>query len=80
MLTFINRVKCYIFVQEIWECDSKSAVTTLPSAAQTPLFMFLDKKMPKKTNAKFRWGLVSASRKMLWFCARISILIAKSTW
>jgi len=46
--TFINRVKCYILVQEICGCDSNSAFTTLPSAAGTPLFMFLGKKNGKK--------------------------------
>ena len=39
--TFINRVKCYTSVQEIWGCDSHSAFTTLPSASETPLFMVL---------------------------------------
>jgi len=32
ILTCINRVKCYILVQEICGCDSNSAFTTLPSA------------------------------------------------
>jgi len=36
-------------------------------------------KMHKKTHTRFRWGLIAAPRKMLWFCARISILRAKST-
>jgi len=48
ILTFIIRVKCYISVQEIWGCDSNSAFTTLPSAAGTPLFMFLVQKKCKK--------------------------------
>jgi len=51
-------------VQEICGCDSNSAFTTLPSAAGTPLFMFLAKKMKRKSNAKFRWRLISASRKI----------------
>ena len=41
--------------------------------------VFGTKKMQKKTITKFRLGLISAPRKMLWFCARISILRAKST-
>jgi len=49
MLTFINRVKCYILVQEVF---SNSAFTTLPSAAGTPLFMFLAKKNEKKLQCK----------------------------
>ena len=51
-LTFINRVKCYILVQEICGCDSNSAFTTLPSAPGTPLFMFLEKKYRKKNQCK----------------------------
>ena len=52
ILSFINRVKCYILVQEICGCDSNSAFTTLPSAAGTPLFMFLAKKNEKKDQCK----------------------------
>jgi hypothetical protein len=52
ILTFINRVKCYILVQEICGCDSNSAFTTLPSAAGTPLFMFVKKKNGKKDQCK----------------------------
>ena len=48
----INRVKCYILVQEIWGCDSNFAFTTLPSAAETPLFMFLATKNAKKDQCK----------------------------
>ena len=43
-------------------------------------FHVFGQKNAKKDQSKFRWGLVSASRKMLWLCARISILMAKSTW
>jgi len=49
---FINRVKCYILVQEVCGCDSNSAFTTLPSVAGTPLFMFLAKKNEKKVQRK----------------------------
>jgi len=56
ILTFINRVKCYISVQEFWGCDSNSAFTTLPSAAGTPLFMFLEKKNAKKDQYKISLG------------------------
>jgi len=48
ILTCINRVKCYILVQEIWECDSNSSFTTLPSATEMPLLMFLATKNAKK--------------------------------
>jgi len=41
--------------------------------------VFGKKKMKRNSNAKFRLRLISASRKRLWFCARISILRAKST-
>ena len=51
-LTFINRVKCYILLQEICGCDSSSAFITLPSAAWTPLFMFLAKTNAKKDQCK----------------------------
>jgi hypothetical protein len=44
--------ECYISVQEIWGCDSNSAFTTLPSAAGTPLFMFVKKKNGKKDQCK----------------------------
>jgi len=50
--TLINRVKCYISVQEIWGCDSNSAFTTVPSAAGTPLFMFLATKNAQKDQCK----------------------------
>jgi len=46
---------------------------------QDAAFHVFGKKMKRKSNAKFRWRLTSASRKMLWFCARNSILRAKST-
>jgi len=49
----INRAKCYILVQEIFGCDSNSAFTTLPSAAGTPLFMFLQNENEKKDQCKF---------------------------
>jgi len=39
-------------VQEICGCDSNSAFTTLPSAAGTPLSMFLAKKSEKKVQCK----------------------------
>ena len=52
VLTCINRVKCYILVQEICGCDSNSAFTTLPSAAGTPLFMFLPNNNEKKDQCK----------------------------
>jgi len=52
ILTCINRAKFYILVQEIRACDSNSAFTTLPSAAGTPLFMFLGKKNEKKNQCK----------------------------
>jgi len=39
-------------VQEICECDSNYAFITLPSAAGTPLFMFLAKKNAKKDQYK----------------------------
>jgi len=39
-------------VQEICGCDSNSAFTTLPSAAGTPLFMFLAKKNEKTDQYK----------------------------
>jgi len=39
-------------VQEICGCDSNSAFTTLPSAAGTPLFMFLPNKNEKKDQSK----------------------------
>ena len=52
ILTCINRAKCYIVAQEISGCDSNSAFTTLPSAAGTPLFMFLAKKNEKKDQYK----------------------------
>ena len=42
-------------------------------------FHVFGQKNAKKDQSKFRWGLVSASRKMLWFFARILILRAKST-
>ena len=60
-------------MQEIWECDSNSAFTIPPSAAETPLFMFLTKKNAKKGQCQFRWRLISAPWKMLWLCARIWI-------
>ena len=44
-------------MQEICGCDSNSAFTTVPSAAGTPLFMFFEKKMKTKYNAKFRWSI-----------------------
>ena len=50
--TCINRAKCYILVQEICGCDSNSAFTTLPSAAGTPLFLFLAIKNEKKAQCK----------------------------
>jgi len=56
ILTFINRVKCYISVQEIWGCDSNSAFTTVPSGAGTPLFMFLEKKNAQKDHYKILLG------------------------
>ena len=56
MLTFINRVKCYISVQDIWGCDSNSAFTTVPSAAGTPLFMFLEQKNAQKDQYKISLG------------------------
>jgi hypothetical protein len=40
-------------VQEVCGCDSNSAFTTLPSAAGTPLFMFLQKQNEKKDQCKF---------------------------
>jgi len=49
ILMCVNRVKCYILVQEICGCDSNSAFTTLPSAAGTPLFLFLAKKKCKES-------------------------------
>jgi len=52
ILTCINRAKGYISVQEIWGCDSNFAFTTLSSAAGTPLFMFLAKKIEKKDQYK----------------------------
>ena len=55
-LTFINRVKWYISVQEIWGCDSNSAFTTVPSAAGTPLFMFLENKNAQKDQYKISLG------------------------
>jgi len=48
----MNRVKCYILVQEICGCNSNSAFTTLPSAPETPLFMVLKKKNGKKDQCK----------------------------
>ena len=53
ILTCFNRAKCYIVAQEISGCDSNSAFATLPSAAGTPLFMFLAKKNEKKDQYKF---------------------------
>ena len=52
ILTCFNRAKCHIVAQEISGCDSNSAFTTLPSAAGTPLFMFLAKKNEKKDQYK----------------------------
>ena len=52
ILTCINRANCYILVHEICGCDSNSAFTTLPSAAGTPLFIFLEKKNEKKDQCK----------------------------
>ena len=53
ILTCFNRAKCYIVAQEISGCDSNSAFTTLPSAAGTPLFMFLAQTNPKKDQYNF---------------------------
>ena len=52
ILTCIIRAKCYNFVRKICGYDSNSAFTTLPSAAGTPLFMFLAKKNGKKDQYK----------------------------
>jgi len=56
IFTFFNRVKCYILLQEICGCDSNSAFTTLPSAAGTPLFMFLAKTYAKKDQYNISMG------------------------
>jgi len=39
-------------VQEIWGCVSNSAFTTLPSAAETPLFMILATKNAQQDQCK----------------------------
>ena len=46
----------FFSVQEIWGCDSNSAFTTLPSAAGTPLFMFLEKNNAQKDQYKISLG------------------------
>ena len=43
-------------MQEIWGCDSNSAFTTVPSAAGTPLFMFLENKNAQKDQYKISLG------------------------
>ena len=79
ILTFINRVKCYILVQEVCGCDSNSAFTTLPSAAGTPLFMFLGKKNGKKDQCKILLDTYfRIAENAVVFCKNL-ILRAKST-
>ena len=43
-------------MQEFWGCDPNSAFTTVPSAAGTPLFMFLQKKNAQKDQYKISLG------------------------
>ena len=43
-------------MQEIWGCDSNSAFTTVPSAAGTPLFMFLENKNAQQDQYKISMG------------------------